>query len=167
MCYRKKGSGTIWQRLMHPAALARGLLLSFSLFFPAPGPKNGAVDIRLQIQQDGSLLLLARHRASGRVWWKREQERARHSTAWTQHSTASAVLCFVFLLARGHVVLLIGISREDSRRITNAIQSGDACAHFLDSFVFCLNSLLSLLGVDQPSIGHKQAHPPVRESTMG
>lgn len=87
MCYRKKGSGTIWQRLMHPAALARVFFFLF-VFFPTE-PENGAVDIQLQIQQEG-LLLLARHRASEGLVEKRAGV-ARHSMA--RHSTGSALFC--------------------------------------------------------------------------
>lgn len=118
----------------------------FSLFFHT-GPENGAVDIRLQIQQEG-LLLLARHRASG------EAGRNESNCGTAQQSTAPAVFCFV-LLGHGHVALLIGISREDSRRITNAIQSGGAC--FISGSLcicVCINSLLTLvLSNGIPAIG--------------
>lgn len=50
----------------------------FSLFFPT-GPENGTVDIRLQIQQEG-LMLLARHLASGGLVEMRAGA-AQHSTA--------------------------------------------------------------------------------------
>lgn len=61
MCYRKKGSGTIG----NDSCIRQHSLDVFFLFpfFPT-GPENGAVDILLQIQQEG-LLLLARHLAAG------------------------------------------------------------------------------------------------------
>lgn len=87
MCYRKKGSGTIG----NDSCIRQHSLDVFFFLFPffPTGPENGAVDILLQIQQEG-FLLLGRHLAPGK-WWKREQER--HCTA--QHITAQHRQCFV------------------------------------------------------------------------
>lgn len=62
MCYRKKGSGTIG----NDSCIRQHSLGVFFFLFPffPTGPENGTVDILLQIQQEG-LLLLARHLAPG------------------------------------------------------------------------------------------------------
>lgn len=67
-----------------------GVFFFLFVFFRTE-PENGAVDIQLQIQQEG-LLLLARHRASEGLVEKRSGV-ARHSMA--RHGTAQHRQCFV------------------------------------------------------------------------
>lgn len=125
---RKKGSDTIGNDSWHPAPLARDFLLYFLFLFPT-GSDSGPANIQLQIHQK-RFLLPKRRRALRRGG-------GNESSSGTDRTGSARI-------AHGHVVLLIGISREDSRRITNAIQSGDACTHCFWIYHVCLNYLLSL-----------------------
>ena len=80
-----------------------------------------------------------------------------------QHSTTQFRLRFaLFRVHMGIVVLLIGISRERSRRITNAIESSGACTHFWIC-CFCPHRRLSLLSVER--LYRPQAHTALHVAT--